>query len=211
MFNPRVGNLQIPFTWRKTMYIGLIRASVLAANWDKWRAGPVCRWPVSWPDINLILTFFSLSSWPKLFSPYCLYYPSRNVVQPCVYAWLVNKLWQIFPITLFPSTHKEAKVRPYISFFEGAQEGEKRENTNKDIIALWWKLHSWRINKGNTEICHFYAKINWRAERSVNKGNGPIQGRLLAKHISLFTLLVWCSWYTIGFWVTTAVRLMQDQ
>ena len=39
------------------MYIGLIRASVLAANWDKWRAGPVCRWPVSWPDINLILTF----------------------------------------------------------------------------------------------------------------------------------------------------------
>ena len=62
---------------------------------------------------------------------------SRNVFQPCIYAWLVNKFWEICPITLLPSTHKGVKVRPYISFFEGAQEGEKRENTNKDIIALW--------------------------------------------------------------------------
>ena len=119
MFNPRVGNLQIPFTWRKTMYIGLIRASVLAANWDKWRAGPVCRWPVSWPDINLILTFPLSPPDQTFFHHIACTTLSRNVFQPCVHAWLVNKLWQIFPITLFPSTYKGVKVRPYIYSLKG--------------------------------------------------------------------------------------------
>ena len=67
----------------------------------------------SYPDLflSLLLT--------KLFSPYCLYYPSRNVFRPCVHAWLVNKLWQIFPITLFPSTYKGVKVRPCIYSLKG--------------------------------------------------------------------------------------------
>ena len=67
----------------------------------------------SYPDLS------SLSSWPNFFHHIACTTLSRNVFQPCVHAWLVNKLWQIFPITLFPSTYKGVKVRPCIYSLKG--------------------------------------------------------------------------------------------